>query len=341
MAKTVMMGALDALVGVVFSGTGLTQGTVTAIDGSVTTSSASAQQVVSYGGMTQTVGTQLIPLAGITYQVSAVDDFANMLTVDAYLGTTLVGEIDFSVVGISAAGVALCGIPLASMIEQSGNLAALSDAIFMLGANSAGAAGESIDFTVAASYNFIPGANAAYATAASPVLTGTSGPQMLIGLSGNDTITAGSGGTVIAAGPGNDTIYGGSGPDAIYGGAGTSTIHAGTGRDALFGGTGTDIYVFAPGHTGGLTPASADSIQRFHPGHGDRIDLSAFDALLPAGGHLSFIGTAAFDGTPGEVRYSVSGTSLVITGDLTGSGTPAFEIVVTRFPKLVAHEFIL
>jgi len=156
-------------------------------------------------------------------------------------------------------------------------------------------------------------------------------------------LTAGSGGDTIYGGTGNDTIYGGSGKDVLNAGSGTDVIHAGKGHAVMVSGSGADTFVFSPGHTGGLTASTADVIQHFRPGLGDRIDVSAFDAGLPAGGtgHLTFIGTAAFDGHAGELRYDVTSTGVTLWGDINGDGTADFSIVLTKVTSLVAGDFVL
>jgi Ca2+-binding RTX toxin-like protein len=359
MVDTITQDELDKLVGMTFSATALTNLTVTAVDGSITNTSSSPNQVLTYGGLTATVGSEFLAISTLTYTVTSVSDSTDTLTLDAYIGSTLFSELDFTVVGLSGAGIALSTMPLASLVQDSSNLSSLNGSVFMLGTNAYGATKASLDFTPDAAYAFIPGAAVSYATTTKTTLTGTTGPQMLIGLSGNDTITAGSGRTIIDGGSGNDTLYAGSGVDVIYagsgdtviwggsgkdtmhGGSGTTVMHAGTGQTIMQGGSGADTFVFSPGHTGGLTATSADIIEQLHTRFGDLIDLSAFDALLPAGQHLSFIGTAAFDGHAGEVRYSVSGSTLTLFGDMTGSKTASFEIVVNHSTGLIASNFIL
>jgi Ca2+-binding RTX toxin-like protein len=273
----------------------------------------------------------------------------------------MVGRMNFTVAGFSGAGIALAAMPLDSFILQAGNLSGLSGSLFVLGLNAAGAKSQPITYNINNAFTFFPGSAVYYATAANPVLQGTHGKQLLVGLSGDDTITAGSGRTVIYGGPGNDVLTAGAGTDFIYagpgtttmnGGSGTSTltagsgtdiINAGTGRTIMVGGKGNDTFVFSPGHTGGLTTATADSIQRFRAGIHDVIDLSAFDARLPAGGtgHLHFIGTAAFDGHAGEVRYDVTSAGVTLTADTTGSGTADVMITLKNVFSLSASDFIL
>ena len=109
----------------------------------------------------------------------------------------------------------------------------------------------------------------------------------------------------------------------------------------MVGGKGNDTFVFSPGHTGGLTTATADSIQRFRAGTHDVIDLSAFDAHLPAGGHMTFIGTAAFDGHAGEVRYDVTSSGVTLTADTTGTGIADVMITLKNVFSLASSDFVL
>ena len=361
MVTTVSWGNLDPLVGLTFGWNARASASATLINGSVTTSSSSTSEVITYSGMTGTLGAAFFNLKNVTFAVVSVSDTANTLVLDAFVGQSMVGQMNFSVVGFSGAGIALAAMPLDSFIEQSGTLSALSGQLFTLGINPGGAKTQSIGFGVGGTFTFFPGSAAYYATSANSVLVGGAGKELLVGLSGNDTITAGPGKTVIYGGPGNDVLTAGAGTDFIYGGAGTDTIrggagtdtltagpgidtiYAGTGRTIMVGSSGSDSFVFAPGHTGGLTTATSDSIQRFRAGTHDVIDLSAFDAALPAGGHahLSFIGTAAFDGHAGEVRYDVTSTGVTITGDLTGTGSADFMITLKNVFSVSAADFVL
>lgn len=361
MMKTVKLGSLDALLGLTFGANAFVNETATAVNGSITNSATSPNQVLTYNGMTGTVGSAFLTMNTVSFQVAGISDTDNTLTLDAFVGKTLVGTMDFTVCGFSAAGISLVAMPLAALVSQSGDLPGLDGSLFVLGLNASGAKSQTVAFGISNSYHFIPGAQVHYATTASPILKGGTGTQMLIGLSGNDTITAGNGTTIIHGGPGNDvliagsgadTIFGGAGKDTIYGGSGNDTLHAGSGTDTLYAGTGhavmiagggTDSFVFSPGHTGGLTAATADVIQQFHPAVGDKIDLSAFDAGLPTGGtgHLTFIGTAAFGDHPGEVRYDVTNTGITVWGDVNGDGTADFCITLTKLASLTASAFIL
>lgn len=368
MPFSVSLGNIDALVGMTFGPAAFANLSATLIDGSITNSASSPNEVLTYNGTIGTVGTAFFPMKTVSIKVVSVSDTDDSLTIDAFVGTTLVGEMNFTVVGFSANGIALAAMPLASLVTQSGNLPGLTGSLFELGFNAAGASGTSVNFGIGDTYNFIKGAGIHYATTANPVLHGGNGPQMLIGLSGNDTITAGWGATIIYGGPGtgvltagsgkdtivagsgNDTIYGGSGLDVLHGGAGTDVIYAGTGHAVMICGAGTDTFIFAPGHTGGVTAATADVIQHYLSGIGNTIDLSAFDpGLKPyavnepvgAGGHLTFIGTAAFDGHAGELRYDVTSTGVTLWGDINGDRVADFVITMTKVTSLNVHDFVL
>jgi Ca2+-binding RTX toxin-like protein len=361
MTLQVNTGNLDALIGVTFGQAAFANLFPTLIDGSITNSASSPDEVVTYNGTTGTIGIPFFPMKTVSFEIASVSDSDNTLVIDAYVGSALVGIMDFTVVGFGPEGIALAGMPLASLITQSGNLPGLAGSTFVLGLNAAGAKTESVDFSISGTYNFIKGAAVHYATAANPVVQGGTGPQMIFGLSGSETITAGPnenliyggpGTNVLTAGAGKDTIFGGSGANTIYGGSGTDVLHgttgtdtivAGTGHTVAIGGTGTDTFIFAPGRTGGSTAATADIIQHFLPGMGDTINLSAFDATLPAsaGGHMTFIGTAAFDHHAGELRYDVTSTGVTLWGDTNGDGIADFVITMTKVTSLIAHDFVL
>ena len=361
MATTVQFGYLDSLLGLTFGYGALANVAATQIRGSITNNAASTSEVLTYEGLTATIGSLFIAMKSVTFTVKAISDIDNTLTIDAYVGTMMVGEMNFSVAGFSPAGIVLAAMPLDALVSQTGGLSALAGSLFVLGIGAAGAKAQTVAFHIGNAYSFILDATVHYATAGHPVLQAGRGPQILIALSGNDTITAGPGRAVIYGGPGNDVLTGGAGNTMIYGGAGTDTIIggsgmatltagsgtdtiiAGTGRTIMIGGDGMDKFVFAPGHTGGLTPATADAIQRFRPWLGDVIDLSAFGAVLPADstGHLSFIGTAAFDNHAGELRYDVTSSGIALQCDLTGSGTAEVLITMKNITSIAASSFLL
>ncbi len=89
--------------------------------------------------------------------------------------------------------------------------------------------------------------------------------------------------------------------------------------------------------------ANADRIADFSHAQADRIDLSQIDANGGAAGDgsFSFIGTAAYTGVAGQLRYAVSGTDAVIGGDVNGDGVSDFNIVLSNVGSLQAADFVL
>ncbi|MGE0725676.1 MAG: protease, partial [Alphaproteobacteria bacterium] len=77
----------------------------------------------------------------------------------------------------------------------------------------------------------------------------------------------------------------------------------------------------------------------------DFIDLSAIDASTRISGNqaFAFIGTAAFSGTAGQLRYdltSIPGSALV-QGDTNGDRTADIEIELRGVGALTAQDFLL
>jgi len=69
----------------------------------------------------------------------------------------------------------------------------------------------------------------------------------------------------------------------------------------------------------------------------DKINLRVIDARTgPGNDAFSFIGTAAFSNTKGELRVEQAGTSAIVMGDVDGDGTADFEIELLNFSDLSA-----
>jgi serralysin len=77
----------------------------------------------------------------------------------------------------------------------------------------------------------------------------------------------------------------------------------------------------------------------------DKIDLSAIDAnvLLAGNQTFDFIGTGAFTGTTGEVRYFLSGTNMIVEVDVQGdrNATADMQIQLNVIGSVNASNFIL
>ena len=187
-------------------------------------------------------------------------------------------------------------------------------------------------------------------------LDGGAGDDILNGGNGTDTASYGSAGAAVAVslaisasqrtgGAGSDTLTaienligsgfadtltGSTGANRIEGGAGNDRITGSGGGDQLFGGSGNDTFAFLA--LGDSLPASPDTIFDFAGGGvagGDLIDLAAIDAI-PGGrdNAFAFIGSAAFSGVSGQLRFDTAATPgfTLVQGDTNGDGVADFQI---------------
>lgn len=163
-------------------------------------------------------------------------------------------------------------------------------------------------------------------------LTGTS-DIWVYGNSSDNVLTGNSGANKLYGLGGNDTLIGGAGNDLLQGGAG---------RDVMTGGDGKDSFVFATGDFGGATPIGADEITDFTHGQ-DHIRLNLVDANTTVSGDQAFtwLGTGAFDGHAGELRYDQIGGNTYVSGDTNGDGIADFMIMVDGLHALVSNDFAL
>lgn len=152
------------------------------------------------------------------------------------------------------------------------------------------------------------------------------------GTSGNHTITGR---------PGSDTLNGGAGNDRVSGGDGNDAIIGGQGADALHGGAGADKFVFKS-HTES-TATSRDTIYDFNYAAGDRIDLSAIDANTAAAGNQAFvfIGSSAFSGKAGELRYVKQESDTYVYADVNGDKKADFLLHLDDPLTITASYFLL
>jgi Ca2+-binding RTX toxin-like protein len=147
-------------------------------------------------------------------------------------------------------------------------------------------------------------------------LWGRGGNDILVGYGGNDSLNGDNG---------SDILYGGTGRDTLYGGADPDWLNGGMDDDWLYGGQGADTFAWFEKD---IALWGGDFVMDFNRAEGDVLDLSGIDADVYTAGDqpFKFIGTAAFSGAPGEIRYSQAGidTYIVIQTD----ADPAFEFVI-------------
>ncbi|QNM82994.1 hypothetical protein H8M03_01110 [Sphingomonas sabuli] len=165
-------------------------------------------------------------------------------------------------------------------------------------------------------------------------MLGNSSANILAGRGGDDAINGAAGNDRLLGEAGNDNLNGGNGADFIVGG---------TGSDDMTGGAGADLFVFYQGDFGGADPVAADRIRDFSRGEGDIIRLNNVDANTTVGGDqaFAFIGSGAFTGHAGELRYEQLGVDTYVFGDTNGDGTADFAIRVDGSHTFVGGDFIL
>jgi Ca2+-binding RTX toxin-like protein len=173
-------------------------------------------------------------------------------------------------------------------------------------------------------------------------INGGDGDDKVWGGAGLDTIRGDAGEDILRGGRNNDMIYGDDADDVLYGnanndrlfgGKGDDRLLGGSGRDLLNGGLGQDVFVFNRMNDS-LNSVKADRIADFVVGE-DMIELSGL------GGSKSYIGSAGFSGSAGEVQVTLSGgTSTNIKIDLDGDGTADMKILLLNTTGLTEADFL-
>jgi Ca2+-binding RTX toxin-like protein len=129
----------------------------------------------------------------------------------------------------------------------------------------------------------------------------------------------------------------------LLGGDGADILKGGSGQDTLTGGAGADKFTYtSASDTNG---SRFDIVTDFHRSEGDRIDLSAIDAvaLKPGDNPFVFVGTAAFTGVQGELRYTTTASDgTIVQADINGDRLADFQIsLLANNLNLTAADFVL
>jgi Ca2+-binding RTX toxin-like protein len=159
----------------------------------------------------------------------------------------------------------------------------------------------------------------------------------------NNTLVGNSGNNSLSGGDGNDYITGGAGNDTLTGGVGNDTLIGGAGSDSLNGGAGSDRFDFDLVSHSPVGPASRDSIVGGFSHGFDLIDLATIDAnTLVAGNQaFSFIGSAAFSGAAGQLRYTNYNGTVIIDADVNGDSIADMQILVAGTTFMTGTDFVL
>ncbi len=165
------------------------------------------------------------------------------------------------------------------------------------------------------------------------LLQAASGEDKLSGSAGNDILLAGEGNDQLFGGIENDTLIGDAGNDLLSGDAGDDVLSGGAGVDVLTGGLGADVFVLLPFDAS--TATSFDTIKDFVSGT-DHISLG--DVHLSNG--VGLIGTNAFSGAAGELRYSSTAAGLKVELDVNGDGAADLTLLMTKVLTLAAIDFL-
>jgi Ca2+-binding RTX toxin-like protein len=148
----------------------------------------------------------------------------------------------------------------------------------------------------------------------------------------------------VLAGFGNDEIWGNNGANVLAGGFGDDRLLGLNGDDTLIGGDGADTLAGNGGADRFVVDTQGDKVADFSHSDGDMLDFSQVDANIYTDtiDAFSFIGRSAFTGAGGELRIVEGpGKTVIVEGDLTGSGFADFSLTVLGVQTLTAADFIL
>jgi Ca2+-binding RTX toxin-like protein len=129
--------------------------------------------------------------------------------------------------------------------------------------------------------------------------------------------------------------------EALSGTASADVFLLGGGLDTVLGGGGLDRFLFQPSALGAAA-GNAATLQDFNRAAGEKIDLSAIDAIAgtPGNDAFAFIGTAAFT-APGQLRWQNEGGMRLIQGDVDGDTMADLTLFVQAAGSVNPSWFVL
>jgi Ca2+-binding RTX toxin-like protein len=140
-----------------------------------------------------------------------------------------------------------------------------------------------------------------------------------------------------------DVLIGDDGFNSLVGLRGADRLMGGRGADGMVGGDDADVFSWRDVTESGTSIAAMDKITDFDPLEGDRIDLNRVDAdaTVPGNQAFTFIGAAAFSGTPGEINFVHVGNETIIQLQTDGGGGIEMGIRLAGIVTPEASWFIL
>ena len=139
-----------------------------------------------------------------------------------------------------------------------------------------------------------------------------------------------------------DDALGTSASEMLIGTFGNDVFLLNGGNDTVFASAGADQFRFLPAALGSAATSSI-TLSDFDRSLAEKLDLSAIDAI--AGGALndafSFIGSNAFTGAAGQLRWTDTGGNRKIEGDVNGDKSADLTIFITAVGPVTSEWFVL
>lgn len=151
----------------------------------------------------------------------------------------------------------------------------------------------------------------------------------IFGQDGDDLLYGNGGKDSLSGGTGNDLLDGGTGNDELIAGRGDDTLVGGKGLDLLTGNAGADVFRFLDIADSRPAVAGADVILDYDKSQGDRIDLSAIDAI-PLGADDAFVLVTGAFTAAGQMRIVAAGADTAIQLNTDGDAGVEMTILVSN-----------
>lgn len=149
--------------------------------------------------------------------------------------------------------------------------------------------------------------------------------------------------TDLTGADGTQKLFGNGKVNVLKGLGGDDKLTGGGGADDLYGGSGADRFIFKALSDSKVESKGRDTIFDFSHAAGDRIDLSAIDAITSTSKNdaFTFIGTKAFSGKAGELRFVKKSSDTYIYANVDTDKAAEFAIHLDDKVTLVKGDFIL